>query len=235
DPEVFEYVDASSANDDINILRKEPSDGTVRIIAANIGGVNGSDIPIMNVNFKVKSGVQNISSTISISRAKLGVMPGGTTIEAGLSSKTITVGSIPTVDKSALRTAIEAAESLYNSAEEGIENGCYWKADIDAFKAAIDAAKAVYGDSGASQSQVNNAVNALNAAKAEFEASVITPATGDLNNSSTIDIGDLAIVAYYYGAKSDSENWAEAKIADINKDNEVGLDDLAFVAYRVLD
>ena len=236
DPQVFEYIDTTGFDENINILRKEPSDGTVRIIAANIGGVTGSNVPVLNVNFKVKSGVEGISSTISVSKAKLGVMPGGITIQAGLSSKTINIGSsTPTVDKSALRSAIGAAESLYDSAVVGTENGNYWQADKDAFKAAIDEAKAVYTDTGATQRQVDNAVDKLNAAKAAFEASVITPNTGDLNNSSTIDIGDLAIAAYYYGKDPTSDDWDVAKFADINKDNKVDIEDLAFIAFRVLD
>ena len=236
DPQVFEYVNATSADENINILRSETSDGTVRIIAANIGGVNGSDVPVLNVNFKVKSGVQGISSTISLIKAKLGLMPEATAVNAGLSSKTITVSSIiPSVDKSALQAAITAAETLYDSAVVGIENGNYWQADKDAFKAAIDTAKAVYEDPDATQSEVDDAVAALNAAKAAFEASVITPTTGDLNNSSTIDVGDLAIVAYYYGKASTDEDWAVAKVADINKDNKVDIEDLAFIAARILN
>ena len=206
----------------------------MKIIAANIDGINGNNEHILNVKFKVKSGVQGVSSTISISRAKLGVMPGGTTIEAGLSSKTITVGSIPTVDKSALRTAIEAAESLYDSAPVGFENGSYPHYAKDKFRAAIDAANAVYDDSNATQSEVDAAVTALNEAKAAFEASVITPATGDLNNNSSIDIGDLAIAAYYYGKDSSDANWDEIKAADINKDNKIDIEDLAIIAFRVL-
>jgi len=236
DPQVFEYVNATSADENINILRSETSDGTVRIIAANIGGVNGSDVPVLNVNFKVKSGVQGISSTISLIKAKLGLMPEATAVNAGLSSKTITVSSIiPSVDKSALQAAITAAETLYDSAVVGIENGNYWQADKDAFKAAIDTAKAVYEDPDATQSEVDDAVAALNAAKAAFEASVITPTTGDLNNSSTIDVGDLAIVAYYYGKDSSDENWNQIKAADFNKDGKIDIEDLAFIASRMSD
>ena len=235
DPEVFEYISAASADEDnIKILRDEPSNGTVKIIAANIDGINGNNEHILNVKFKVKSGVQGVSSTISISKAKLGVMPGGTTVEADLSSKTITVASTPTVNKGALRTAIEAAENLYDSAPVGFENGSYPHYAKDKFKAAIDAAKAVYDDSNATQSEVDAAVTALNEAKAAFEASVITPATGDLNNNSSIDIGDLAIAAYYYGKDSSDANWDEIKAADINKDNKIDIEDLAIIAFRVL-
>ena len=315
DPEVFDFEGVTGAEPGISVLRSEPSGGTVRIVAANIGGVNGGSVPILNIGFKVKNGVSDTSSVISVTNAKLGI-PDGTVLQAGPDSKTITVGAIVTVDKSALlaaitaaqtqyenapegnepgqypaaaraafleainaanavyenpdatqedvddavtalaaakatfeasvisepsvnkdalRAAIDAAEDLHDSAVVGIENGCWLKADKDAFKEAIDAANAVYADASATQAQVDNAVAALNAAKAVFEASVITASTGDINNSSTIDVGDLAIVAYYYGADSTSENWVEARIADINKDNKVDIEDLAFIASRILD
>jgi len=134
-----------------------------------------------------------------------------------------------------LQAAINEAEELYNNAVVGIEDGNYWKADKDAFRAAIDEAIVVLNDTNASQSQVDSATAALNEAKAAFQASVITPATGDLNNSSTIDVGDLAIVAYYYGKDSSDENWEEIKAADINKDNKVDIEDLAFIATRMSD
>jgi len=235
DPAVFEYVSATSA-DDIKVLRiDDPGTGAVRIIAANVGGVTGSSTPILNVSFRVKSGVANTSGIISIVEAKLGIMPEGTVILPNLGSITISVEGAPTVDKSALQAAINEAEDLYNNAVVGIENGNYWQADKDAFKAAIDEAKAVLDDPDASQSKVDDAKASLIAAMEAFQASVITPTTGDLNNSSTIDIGDLALIAYYYGANPASDNWATAKIADINKDDEVDIEDLAFVANRIPD
>jgi len=313
DPEVLEYIGTTGAKDDIKILRSEASDGTVRILAANIGGANGNNVQILNTKFKVKSGVQGVSSTISVVRGKLGIMPGGVTIDADLGSININVlapadkaellaaiqaaqalyesapegnepGMYPPeakatflaainaaqgvyddpyatqaevdnavaalaaarqtfedsripepgVDKSALQAAITAAEALYDSAVVGYEDGCYLQVDKDIFKAAIDAAKAVYEDPDATQTEVNAAVTALNEAKAAFEASVITPATGDLNNSSSVDVGDLAIAAYYYGKDSDDENWDAIKAADINKDGKIDIEDLAFIAYRVL-
>jgi len=234
DPEVFEYITTLVVNDNIKILRSETSDGTVRIIAANIDGVNGSDIPVMHGCFKVKSGVQGVSGTISIIRAKLGIMPEAVSVQAGLSSKTITV-TAPSVDKSALQAAITAAEALYDSAVVGYEDGCYLQVDKDIFKAAIYAAKVVYEDPDATQPQVDDAVAALNAAKAAFEASVITPATGDLNNSAAVDVGDLAIVAYYYGKDSSDENWDQIVAMDFNKDGKIDIEDLAFIAFRMFN
>lgn len=317
DPAVFEFDSAIKASDDINILRSEADDtGALRIIAANIGGVTGSDAPILDIVFKVNSGVQDISSGISISRAMLGVMPEGNVLQADLCSKTITVEAIAVadkskllaaitaaqeqydnapegnepgqypaearaaflaainiadavyndadvtqaevdaaeadlaaaktifeasvipeivVDKTALRAAIDEAQSIYDNAVVGTADGCYMQSDKDKFEAAIDAANDVYDDESASQAEVDEARTALNTAKAAFEASVITSGTGDINNSSKIDVGDLAIVAYYFGADPSSENWSEAKAADINRDNKVDIEDLAFIASRILD
>lgn len=234
DPAVFEYEMVTNADENVNILGDtSPAEGLLRIVAANIGGVAQNNTPIINVHFKVKNGVNNTSSTISVTSAELGIMPEGTVVEAGLSSKTITVGTVSQVSKDALRAAIETAESKYNSAVTGVDNGCYWQADKDLFQAAITAAKAVYADSGASQAEVDNATGKLNAAILAFEASVINPSTGDIDDSSTIDVADLAMVAYYYGMDSSNENWASAVIADINKDGKIDIEDLSFIASRM--
>ena len=109
DPAIFEFEKVTEVSENINILgHTVPGDGTLRIVAANIGGVSGSSVPIMNVHFKAKSGVSNTSGTIAVTQATLGVMPEGTVIEAGLSSKTIVISPIGPVDKEALRQAIKS-------------------------------------------------------------------------------------------------------------------------------
>ena len=57
----------------------------------------------------------------------------------------------------------------------------------------------------------------------------------DINSDGTIDVIDLAIVAYYYGKNSDSEDWEQAKIADLNSDGEIDISDLAYVATKILE
>jgi hypothetical protein len=235
DPEVFEYDAEVTTGDDIIGMRLDPIQGILDIAAANINGVQGSSVTIGNIGFKVKAGVKNTSSTISVTNAELGIGPDGELMEAGLTSKTIIIedegGS--TVDKSGLQNAINDAEELFDNAVVGIENGCYWEADKHAFKAAIDDAKAVLDDPNASQPTVDTATNDLRAAIAVFEASAINPSTGDIDNSSTIDVADLAKVAYFFGSKSGDPNWDEAVIADINKDGIISIDDLAFIASRM--
>lgn len=236
DPAVFEYIDAVQANDNISILRNESDGtGTVRIVAANIGGVNGSDVPLINVSFNVKSGILNTTGEISVIKANLGVMPDGMIAQASPAGKTITVETSTAVDKSRLLAAITSAQTLYDNAVVGTEDGNYLQSDKDVFKIAIDAANAVYEDESASQADVDDATTALISAMTDFQASVITPDTGDINDSASIDVGDLAIVAYYYGTDASSENWDAAKVADVNKDNIVDIADLAFIAARMLD
>lgn len=235
DPAVFDYETVTKASEGMETFGCTPSgDGTLQILGANIaGGLAGSSIPIVNVSFKVKDGVNDISSTISIVFAEFGLIPNGTVVEAELSSKTIRVGAVSTVDKDALGSAIEEAQSKYSNAVVGIDNGCYWQPDKDIFQTAIAAANTVYTDSGASQAEVDDATAVLNAAKSAFEASVIDPSTGDIDNSSEIDVVDLAIVAYFYGIDSGDVNWAAAAYADINRDGRIGIEDLAFIASRM--
>ncbi|HHU91271.1 MAG TPA: hypothetical protein GXZ22_09495, partial [Clostridiaceae bacterium] len=225
------YVGVTGANDNIKILREDTSAGSVRLIAANTGGVSGASTPVLNVSFKVKAGVENTTGSIAVTSAKLGV-PDGSVIEAGLSSTSITVGSsIPSVDKSALIAAINNAQTLYENAEAGTEPGQYPQAAKDALNAAINAAKAVRDDSSATQAEIDSAVAALNNAVDIFKAAVIISA--DINNDGTIDVADLAIVAYYYGKNSESSVWNEARIADVVKDNVINILDLAFVASKM--
>jgi len=233
DPDVFEYVATTGANEDINIMDSKLIDtDTLRIIAANIGGVNGSNSPILNVSFKVKSGVENTIGTIAVTQAKLGVAPSGAVLDATLATKSISIGgSTPSVDKTALISAINNAQSLYDDAVVGTEPGQYPQEAKDALLDAINAAKAVKNDPSATQSQVDNAVTALNTAVQAFEAAVNK--SPDINDDGITDVGDLAIVAYYYGKDSTSEDWATAKIADVNGDNKIDIEDLAYVASNI--
>ncbi len=235
DPNVFEYVATTGANEDINILNSEPSGtGTIRIIAANIGGVNGSDLPILKVSFKVKSGVVNTTGTIAVTQAKLGVAPSGDILDAVLDTKSISIGgSTPSVDKTALISAVSNAQSLYDAAVVGTQPGQYPQSAKDALLAAINAAKAVSDNPSVIQSQVDNAITALNTAVEAFKAAANK--SPDINDDGITDVGDLAIAAYHYGKDSSAEDWATAKIADVNGDNKIDIVDLAYIASNIPD
>ncbi|WP_436242010.1 dockerin type I domain-containing protein, partial [Paenibacillus sp. LjRoot56] len=120
----------------------------------------------------------------------------------------------------------------YDGAVVGTAAGQYPQAAKDAFGAALTAAKAVRDSASATQSQVDSSVTALSSAVAAFKAAVIKSA--DLNNDGSIDVGDLAIVAYNYGKDSYSTDWPTAKKADMNNDNKIDIFDLAYVASKIL-
>lgn len=311
DTGLFEIISTDAAIGTQIIQTDTTAPGRIRLISVSLQGVTGDNTPILEVGFKVKTGVVTGSGIMSITKADLGVMPDGTVVQAGLVTKTVAVapvdktilaaaisdaqalcdravtgsdiGQYPEaakatfqaaidvavavnadenatqaevntavdtlnlakdafeasvitehpVNKSILNTAITTAQAFDASIIAGIENGQCFASDKAAFQAAIDAAIAVNEKENATQAEVDNAVDVLNAAKATFEAAIISNATGDLNNNGTIDVGDLAIVAYYYDANLATTT--EAKVADINKDGVVDIMDLAFIAIRMLN
>lgn len=317
DSDVFEYINAEGTGSDIVVVKEDKSvDGQVRLMAANIGGVSGETSRILDLYFKVKDGVENVTGNIAVIAAKLGTAPDGAVIEAELSEMTITVSSGAVVDKTQLEEAIDSAETIYANAVVGSQPGQYPQAakdsfrtaidsaisvrdDIsatqeqvdseieslnnavltfkaakipepgvdkgalsaaisiaetlfaeavvgtepgqylqevkDAFGDAIDAARTVYNDSGATQSQVDSAVTSLNIAIDTFKAAVNSEASADLNGDGKVDVGDLAIVAYYYGEDQTSPDWDEAKISDINGNDKIDIYDLAYIALKILE
>ncbi len=141
----------------------------------------------------------------------------------------------PDVNKDALAAAISIADDLFAEAVVGTQPGQYPQEAKDAFNTAINAAKSVYNNPDATQSQVDSAVTELNSAMDIFRAAVNEEVSADLNSDGSIDVGDLAIVAYYYGVDSTDENWNEAKIADVVKDNKIDISDLAYIAMNILE
>ncbi len=236
DSNIFDYVSVAGASSDIQIVTEDKATaGEVRLIVANIGGVTGASTTLLDLTFKAKTGVQNTSGTIAITQASLGVAPEGSVIEAELDSVNISVGKIVVVvNKTALITAITNAESLYDAAVVGTLPGQYPQLAKDAFRVAINEAKAVKENERATQSEVENALTALVSANAAFRAAVVKEVSADLNMDGSINVGDLAMVAYYYGKDSTSGDWATCKIADMNGDNKIDVVDLAFVATKIL-
>jgi GH35 family endo-1,4-beta-xylanase len=231
DSSVFDYVSAAGATSNIQILKEDyTTSGKVRIISANIGGVSGASIPVLNITFKVKSGVQNTAGTIAVSQAKTGG-PDGTVTSAALSSKTISISDDNQLDLTALNAAITSAQALYNAAIVGTQPGQYPQAAKDALLEAINAAMAVRDNAGATQAQVDSALAALNTSVDTFKATANK--STDINGDGDTSVGDLAIVVYHYGKNSSSADWAIAKAADMNNDNHIDILDLVYIAANI--
>jgi PGF-pre-PGF domain-containing protein len=87
-------------------------------------------------------------------------------------SETITI-TVIAVDKSALQTAIDTANTKITGAVVGVEIGQYPQAAKEKFQTEINAAQAIFANPAATRKQVDDAVIALNSAISTFDASLI--------------------------------------------------------------
>lgn len=61
-----------------------------------------------------------------------------------------------------------------------------------------------------------------------------TQVTGDLNGNGALDIGDLAILAPFYGITSTHTSWSTVALADFNQNGSIDLTDLGILGKKVL-
>ncbi len=228
DDELFEYIDAEVI-DGKSVIQEVYDDepGIVKFIIVH-GEENtiSGEADIMDIQFKAKaSGTGTIKADSVLETVQ------GETINAETGRITVTVDA----DKTRLEEAINNAQNIYSQAVEGLEVGQYPAGTKDRIlKAAIDNAKAVL-ETSATTEQVEEAIKALEDAVAKFTSLVITEDTGNVNNVPGHSIGDIAIIAYYYGTKEGDAAWNEIKYADINGDGEIGLYELAFIAAKIFN
>ncbi|MEK8128836.1 family 20 glycosylhydrolase [Paenibacillus filicis] len=218
------------------IAKKDTAPGQIRILSASVGGDNKGVLPqgdLVKLKFKVKSVAQTTNTSVSVSKASI-ANGQGKELQVGDASRTISLVGAPPVDKSTLNDLISSAQSKHDAATEGTTSGQYPAGSKAKLQAAIDSAKAVAANTEATKQQVEQAVAELNTALQAFIASVVTSQPGDLNGDNKFTIGDLALVAKYYGAKEGDANWNEAKIADVVGHGKVDIEDLAFVANKIL-
>jgi len=234
DDDKFELIGVNAKDDDaVMVLKVDTSEaGNVRVISAATGGITGVNTPLLLLNFKVVDGVHDTSGNVSVASALLGTAD-GTVVTIGTDAKEIYIGP-PPADKTALSAAITEAQSVHDAAVEGDKAGQYPAGSKAVLQAAIDAAAAVCDDEDATQAQVDQALSELNGALADFRAKIRTHEVGDVNRNGGIDIGDLAMVAYYYGKTSSDDCWPEARAMDFNNDGIINIEDLVYVALKIL-
>nr|WP_306812994.1 sugar-binding protein [Paenibacillus soyae] len=135
----------------------------------------------------------------------------------------------PSVNKSELIAAIEAATSKLDGAEEGNKIGQYSSAARSALEAAIQQAVAVRNNGSASQSTVNQATAALHEAVDVFAAQIITLVPGQ----TAVTIRDLSYLAKYYGTTSNDTDWMNVEKADLFGSGEITIRELSAVARMI--
>lgn len=209
--------------------------GKVRFIAFDISNdEHASNSQLVKLQFEALRVDESTSTSISIASVKLGHLDGLETSVAGADHPFI-ITALDEVDKSELLDLIAHANSIHSAAKEGTAVGQYPAGSKNVLKDAIDAAQLTAMNGDATEAEVSDALAALNAALAAFQASVNVPQQGDVNEDGQFTIGDISIIVSAYGITDKHPDWAKKYAAfDFNNDGEIGLEDLVFVARRIL-
>ncbi|WP_201318930.1 immunoglobulin-like domain-containing protein [Paenibacillus sp. EPM92] len=230
DPDKVEFISVDSLRDDFVIADKKLTSGQIRILAVSIGsGLNaGSDLLRLQWNAKLLA--ESSAATITISNLVISDGEGTETEVEGTSHHI----QINAVVKAALQALIAEAQEVHDAAVEGTQSGQYPAGTKALLQTAIQAAGQIAGSPTATQTQVDQGAAQLSAALQAFRASVITRLPDDLNGDDKYSIGDLGMMAAYYGKTSEDPNWDLYKKADLVQDGIIDIADLAALARKIL-
>lgn len=233
DPEKVEYLSSNTLNEGLKIVSESGIQANgMRLIVASLGSENAvnKDGDLIKLHFKAKSLTASTTTIIALANVLVSNAKGEETQLEGISHS----AQITYVDRAALNSLISNAQNTHDSSTEGTSTGQYPLGTKAELQTAINSAQAVASSLTATQAEVDQAVANLNAALQAFLGSVITGTPGDVDGSGKVSIGDLAIVAKYYGKTSADEDWYLAKFADINNDKVIDISDLAAIARWIL-
>ncbi|UJF35191.1 immunoglobulin-like domain-containing protein [Paenibacillus hexagrammi] len=234
DPKKVELLSVNSAKAGVEIVDQRESTGQIRVLLARIEENEEASSPsegLLVLNWKAKSLTSNAQTEISLSNA---VIAGGTGDEIPLSPVSHTV-LIQYVNKTSLLSLLAKAQQTYDAAVEGNGAGQYPAGSKAALQNTILGAQAAADDAQSSQVEIDQAEDKLYTALQEFLASVHTKNPGDLNEDDSFSIGDLAIMASFYGKTSNDPNWSMYMKADLNHDGLIDITDLAVMASKIIN
>ncbi|WP_281364301.1 cohesin domain-containing protein [Paenibacillus planticolens] len=231
DPNKVQFISADSVNDGFAIVANKEAPGQIRFIAASLGEGNAvkGNADLLKLTWRAKPTTGWAS--ISVSNAVVSDAAGKET-EAEVASHAIYISA---VDKTALNRLITESQDAHNAAVEGSKAGQYPEGSKAKLQAEINSAKAAADNEAATDYEVAKAISKLSTALQTFIDSVIALTPDDLNGDGKISIGDLAIMARYYGKTSDDPNWQQYKAADLNGDGKIDIVDLAILARKILE
>ncbi|SFB56388.1 Cohesin domain-containing protein [Cohnella sp. OV330] len=234
DPAKFSYNGyAKDYEQQAVIVTNDEASGMLRILSGRIGsGMLPADVPFLTLRFLAKAdaaaGAASFTTSAGSASSESGVIESlsGSTAQVSIS------------EKASLGELIAQAEATRDQAVAGTITGTFFGSVLAGLKSvlssAIDAAKAVFNQADAPEIQVQAARTNLSAAIAEFESHRITAMTGNMDDNPIFNIADFVRVSTYYGKDSSSSDWAEASLADITRDSVVDIEDLAFIAFRII-
>ncbi|WP_127493284.1 glycoside hydrolase family 3 C-terminal domain-containing protein [Paenibacillus glycanilyticus] len=235
DASKMDFVSVASLDEEKYLVVGQQPDaaaGKLRFLGVRLGDAqtnpNGD---LVTLKFKAKRNAGAGIANISISNL---VIADEEAHETSLDGSTLGV-QINVIDRTALETLINEAQNVHGAAVEGTKVGQYPVGSKAALQAAIDSALNVLIDDNAGTVDMQAAVTALNSALQAFKDAKITSLDGDSNGDNNLTVGDLAIVAKAYGAKSTDANWNSVKSYDRNNDGKIDIEDLVWLAVKILN
>ncbi|CAI6030986.1 DUF4962 domain-containing protein [Cohnella sp. JJ-181] len=234
DPGRFSYTGyAKDYEQQAVIVTNDEAAGKLRILSARTGtGTLPADDAFLTLRFQAKPDADPGAASFTASAVSASSESGAITALAGSSAQVVLSG------KASLGALIAQAEAVRDQAVAGNAAGTFFSSALAGLKSAltsaIDAAKAVFNRTDTTEAEVQAARTDLSEAIAAFESHRITDATGNMDDNPLFNIADFVKVSTHYGKDPLSPDWAAARIADINGDNVVDIEDLAFVAYRII-
>jgi len=237
DSNLYTFIGIEGANENIMVISPDDETvteaGKIRIIAANNGGFEEDGV-ILKLKFQA-TGKAGESGQISVTRAQLGTADGAVTDAEGSVLK-VTIAGIPVTGVRLNRTELKfskagASERLTAiiTPENATNKEVTWRTSNPSV-ATVDQNGLV--------TAVGNgtAVITVETEDGKYTATCqVTVIIGDFNDNDGVDIGDLAIAAYYYNTTSADDNWQQARIADMDNDGDVDIVDLAIIARYILN
>lgn len=234
DPARFTYTGyAKDYGQQAVIVTNDAAAGALRILSGRIGtGMLPADAPFLTLRFLAKADASSGPASFTTSAVSASSASGEITSLAGSTAQ------VSISERASLGELIAQAEATRDEAVAGTSEGTFFNAMLAGLKSAltsaIDAAKAVFNQADADEAQVQAARTNLSAAIAAFESHRITATTGNMDDNPSFNIADFVQVSTYYGKDASGSDWTAAKRADINGDGGVDIEDLAFIAFRII-
>jgi len=199
-------------NPDLKIVASEVMpDGIIHVAAMKSGGVIEVADKLFTLHGKVKSGLAEGSTTVSLTDVFLIKSDEGSTmyLTEG-NSYVIELKTRDTVNTTALADMIGKAQARYNAMEEGTKITQYASGAKSTLQAAISQAASVLGLA-AIQQELDDATAALASALQASASQIITLTPGE----SRITVRDLALLAIYFEKSREEAGWELYDTADI--------------------
>ncbi|NOU62855.1 hypothetical protein GC096_02180 [Paenibacillus sp. LMG 31461] len=228
-PNDIEYVNVSSLLNGFNVVGSTNGLGTVKIIEASTGSTSAvtGTLDLLSLTFRALN--QSVTTNVYMNGIVLGDQFGNEMTVSSGSGHTINIVAPAPVNKADLITIMADATNTITNAKvlnpAAPRFGYYSQSAIDVLNAAIATAKVVFDQSNATQTQVDQARDALSQALTGFRASA----------SQTAGVGDVALISANYHATSSSANWQSLQKYDLNQDGTLDLFDLVSMAQRILN